>query len=227
MLLEIARVNRWGSGDPKSPDGAMFEILADCLGSYGHLPELSRCDPNRDGIAEGCYSACSSGGNTSPLTALMREENRHFMETPGLAYIECWMNDNNPSIGPVSRITEFWGRKLENFGLDGRSWEEWVFGYPGYLNTAHESRTVICTKRRDTGGQQLKEMRFGLCTALLGDGYFSWYTDEWHPQWHYLMGLEMGEPLSRWSTDGTIYTRQYSKAIVTVNPRTGTGEILR
>ena len=69
----------WDSHD--SYNGVMFEILADCLGSYGWQP-YEFADPNQDGIADGVTHTCSMGGSDDPLSVLYREENEEFYAAP-------------------------------------------------------------------------------------------------------------------------------------------------
>ena len=51
----------WDSRD--SYNGYMFEILADCLGSYG-WQNYQYADPDRDGTAEGVYRTCCPTGGS-------------------------------------------------------------------------------------------------------------------------------------------------------------------
>jgi hypothetical protein len=64
-----------------------------------------------------------------------------------------------------------------------------------------------------------KTMRFGLCTTLLGDGYYGYDYGAEHGQmwWYPEYDVELGNPLGKAYKYGYLWKREYSKALIVVN----------
>jgi hypothetical protein len=212
----------WDSTD--SYNGYMFEILADCLGSYG-WENYQYADPNQDGIAEGVTHSCSMGGTDEPLSILMREENEEFYSRLSAAFPADFVftiNENTDPVGPWWR-TRLSGMKLENW-MRGccppwSDWWDWFYGKtPPYLPGTNwgagyfwaeqafdkpvEDRlkgwdlSFIVTWKESGQSEEenLQRMRFGLGTSMLGDGYFEYSLDDRHPQWQPEFDWDFGAP---------------------------------
>ena len=236
MLGDIAGKWRWDSKN--TPNGIMFEILADCLGSYGHLEQLALADPDRDGVAEWVSASCSVGGAAQPLSVLMRTENWTFWSELSHALpveVPLLINENNDYIGP------YWRRNLSGMKL-----ENWmaspVFGWTDYWDSPkgfgyewaekHMRRggnprlygwDMSIVRTAQTGGIHDERMfRLGLGTALLGDGFFQWSLDDRTPQWRPEFDRSLGVPTGGYRKiavgPDTLYARWFTKGNVVVNP---------
>lgn len=240
----------WDSTD--SYNGYMFEILADCLGSYG-WENYQYADPNQDGIAEGVTHTCSMGGADEPLSILMREENEEFYQRLSEAFPADFVftiNENTDPVGPWWR-TRLSGMKLENW-MRGccppwGDWLDWFYGKtPPYLPGTNwgagyfwaeqafdkpvEDRlrgwdlSFIVTWKESgkSEAENLRQMRFGLGTSMLGDGYFEYTFDDRHPQWQPEFDWDFGDPTGPFSREvyflDTLYVRIFGKGMVEVNP---------
>lgn len=63
-------------------------------------------------------------------------------------------------------------------------------------------------------------MRFGLTSALLGDGYYSFDAgDAGHSRtwWYEEYDADLGKPISSATSSGTVWTREYERGFVVVN----------
>jgi len=251
MLAEICLSGRpwpamdWDRTDGLRMNGVVFEILADCLGSYGHLKQLANADPNRDGRPEGVWSSCSVGGSTQPLSNLMRMENAVFWSYLRSLFPQeavLLVNENSDHIGPVWR-TYLSGMKLENwdpndwrrwwYGLDGRGylWAERRMGrsagLPDRLKGWDVSILRLAWDVNRTEADNAKRLRFALGTALLGDGFFYLSPgDDRMALWREELGIDLGIPTGdcRAVAIGadTLWSRAFSKGRVVVNTGTRT-----
>lgn len=232
----------WNRTDGLRMNGIVFEILADCLGSYGHLDVLKHADPNHDGRAEGVWSTCSTGGSTQPLTGLMRMENALFwsyLRTLFPAEIPIIINENSNYLGPAWR-TQLSGMKLENW--DPKQWKRWWYGADGFGYLWAEKRMgrspslpdnmrgwdmsilrLAWDKNRALADNE-RRARFALGTTLLGDGYFylSPGDDRMAPTWAAL-DLNLGTPIEDFrifanAVGDTIWIRDFTHGSVRVNP---------
>ncbi len=240
----------WDSYD--SYNGLMFEILADCLGSYG-WGALQYADPNQDGIAEGVTHTCTGGGTNDPLSVLYREENEEFYQRLSAVFPDDFVftiNENTSPVGPWWR-TRLSGMKLENWmrglGADWLDWWDYFYGitppdYPdqnwgsGYywaeqmydkpvedrLKGWDLSFIVTWNEQNKSGVENLRKMRLGLGTAMLGDGYFDYSLDDRHPQWQPEFDWDFGNPMGNFTRElygaDTLYVRTFTKGMVSVNP---------
>jgi hypothetical protein len=243
----------WSWDSRTAYNGFLFEILADCLGSYG-WKTYERADPNRDGVAEGVYSACSSGGSGDPLSVLMREENDVFYTRLSAAFpaeFPFLINENNRYVGPWWR-TRLSGMKLENWmrasNPDWFDWWDWFYGLTppwlpgdnwgsGYAWTESEfdkpvddhlkgwdlSFIEVWAEPDRSDTEDLREMRFGLGTTMLGDGYFTYTKDQRRPRWQPEFDWDFGAPLAPFQRElhspaDTLYVRLFDRGMVEVNP---------
>jgi hypothetical protein len=240
----------WDSHD--SYNGIMFEILADCLGSYG-WQNYQYADPDRDGVAEGVTHSCSMGGANDPLSVLFRAENEEFYARLTAAFPEEFaftINENTSPVGPWWR-TRLSGMKFENWMRgccpNWGDWWDWFYGItpPGQLDTNWGagyfwaeasfdkpvedrlkgwdlSYIVTWKERNKAPAENLRQMRFGLGTTMLGDGYFDYSYDDRHPQWQPEFDWDFGLPLADFAKElhgaDTLYVRTFSKGMVEVNP---------
>ncbi len=243
----------WSWNSHTAYNGIMFEILADCLGSYGWRT-YAQADPNQDGVAEGVYSACSTNGSNDPLSVLMREENEIFYARLRAAFPADFvfvMNENNRFIGPAWR-TQLSGMKLENWMRSTNSswndWWDWFYGLtppwlPGdnwgsgyaWAESAFDGPAPAELRGWDLSFIQVwkepgrpdsdnrRQMRWGLGTAMLGDGYFAYTKDQKYPLWQPEFDWDFGTPLGGYTRElqasgDTLYVRLFSRGMVEVNP---------
>ncbi len=255
-LSDIALSGRywepWSWDSRTAYNGFMFEILVDCLGSYG-WQLYANADPDRDGIAEGVYHTCSTGGNEDPLSVLFRAENEIFYEILDETFPDDFVftiNENSHYLGPWWR-TRLSGMKLENwmrgccptwadwwdyfYGITppydpqnnwgaGYLWTEWAFDKPveDHLKGWDVSWIQTWEESRLTREENLRQMRFGLGTAMLGDGYFCYTRDqrmpEWQPEFNWDFGLPLGDFSRETMGSDTLYVRAFTRGMVEVNP---------
>ncbi len=240
----------WDSED--SYNGYMFEILVDCLGSYG-WQTYQYADPNQDGVADGVTHTCTMGGADDPLSVLFREENEDFYQRLTAAFpydFVFTINENTSPVGPWWR-TRLSGMKLENWmrgwGPTWVDWWDWFYGktppsYPeinwgaGYywaeqtfdkpavdrLKGWDLSFIVTWKEQNKSEAENLRQMRFGLGTSMLGDGYFDYSYDARHPQWQPEFDWDFGVPVGEFDREvygqDTVYVRVFTKGMVEVNP---------
>lgn len=243
---------RWSWDSYDSYNGIMFEILADCLGSYG-WQNYQYADPDRDGVAEGVTHTCSMGGANDPLSVLFRAENEEFYARLAAAFPQDFVftiNENTSPIGPWWR-TRLSGMKFENWMRgccpNWGDWWDWFYGItpPGQFDTNWGagyywaetsfdkpvddrlkgwdlSYIVTWKEKNKAPAENLRQMRFGLGTTMLGDGYFDYSYDDRRPQWQPEFDWDFGLPLAEFSKElygaDTLYVRAFSKGMVEVNP---------
>ena len=123
----------WSWESSNSYNGYMFEILADCLGSYG-WQIYQFADPDRNGIPDGVTHTCSMGGADDPLSVLFRDENEDFYQRLSAAFppeFVFTINENTSHVGPWW-LTRLSGMKFENW-MRGccppwSDWWDWFYG---------------------------------------------------------------------------------------------------
>ncbi len=85
-----------------------------------------------------------------------------------------------------------------------------------------ESREFDVAKSKNVLSRgDLRRMRLGLATSLLGDGYFGFDSGDCiHGQlwWFNEYDADLGSPLSAYAQDGSLYMRNYQNGVVYVNP---------
>lgn len=126
------------------------------------------------------------------------------------------------------------GRMFETFPSTGNGTAAWSGSQRDYLSLAskvgHDAVLVVNVNTENTGAQtNYQKMRFGLTTTLLGDGYFSFdFGDQNHAQlWRYdEEDVALGSPKGAAETDASVWTRDYEKGKVVVNP-TNTPQIVK
>jgi len=243
----------WSWTSRSTYNGIMFEILADCFGSYGDA-NLKRADPNQDGIAEGVDSVCTRGGSNEPLSVLYREENEEFYDSLSVKFPTDFVflgNENVDQIGPWWR-TKLSGMKFENWLRPHHSewmdWWDWFYGVTpfwlphqnwgaGYYwaeqvfdKEAPDSLrgwdlSFICVWKDNhlSDAENARQMRYGLGTTLLGDGYFAYLKDERYPTWPAEFDWNLGRPTSDFAREvygaDTVYVRLFTRSMVEVNPQ--------
>ena len=112
-----------------------------------------------------------------------------------------------------------------NWGA-GYFWAEQSFDKPveDRLKGWDLSFIVTWKEQNRSRTENLRQMRFGLGTAMLGDGYFHYSYDDRHPQWQPEFDWDFGTPLADFSKElygaDTLYVRTFSKGMVEVNPAT-------
>ncbi|MFN8548030.1 MAG: putative glycoside hydrolase [Candidatus Eisenbacteria bacterium] len=215
---------RWG-WDSLSYQGIFFEVLVDCVGSFG-WQRYQNADPDRDGKAEGVYHTCSLGGDQDSLSILYREMNEYFHDHLWSAVgddMPIVLNAANPFINPAW-WTDVSGIKLESwmgpeqhwwqdwgdwfYGLrdwsgkdlwgPGYRWAEWYVGHNGdgpREGWDLSSLQVHYTSSEDPAAVQQRK-RFGLGTTLLGNGYFMFTKDQWQLAWQPEYDIDLGRPLT-------------------------------
>ncbi len=243
----------WSWDSRSAYNGFIFEILADCLGSYG-WEIYAQADPNRDGVADGVYSACSATGADDPLSVLMREENDLFYRDLDAAFPTDFVflsNENNRYIGPAW-CTRLSGMKLENWMRPSNpswmDWWDWFYGLtppwdPGenwgvgyaWTEAVYDRQTADSLKGWDlsfiqvwaeqdrSDEENLRQMRLGLGTAMLGDGYFAFTRDQRYPLWQREFDWDFGPPLGPFARElpsrgDSLYVRFFRRGMVEVNP---------
>jgi hypothetical protein len=232
----------WGTST--SLNGIVFEILADCLGSYGHLDRLSIADPDRDGIAEGVSHTCSGGGSSDPLSVMIRTENAMFWSILRTRFPQEFVfliNENTTAIGPSWR-TKLSALKCENWDGDTpESWRAWWYGAVGrgyWWAERNMGRSLglqdelkgwdlsiirMAVDDRRTPAENARRHRLALGTCLLGPGYY--YLDpgdERSPSWTPEFGRDLGTAITdarplAFGAD-TLWTRSFTGGYVRVNP---------
>ena len=114
----------------------------------------------------------------------------------------------------------------QNWG-SGYFWAEQSFDKPveDRLKGWDLSFIVTWKEQNKTRAENLQQMRFGLGTAMLGDGYFHYSYDDRYPQWQPEFDWDFGAPLADFSKElygaDTLYVRTFSKGMVAVNPNAG------
>ncbi len=129
----------WGPGSG-AYDGMHIEVTVDCVGSFSDSA-YKYADPDGDGIAEGCDSGCSTGGDQDSLSVLYREMNDVFhpaldkLMDQGVLVI---LNIGNKYQGPAWR-TDVTSNKLEGWmsWYDNQPWETWWDWFYGRKNPQH------------------------------------------------------------------------------------------
>lgn len=235
----------WDDTSGLTMNGIVFEILADCLGSYGHLDALSRADPNRDGRAEGVWSTCSAGGATQPLSNLMRMENAQFWSILRTLFPQeavLIINENSNHLGPVWR-TSLSGMKLENW--NSNEWRRWWYGSDGFgyqwaelrmgrslglpdrLRGWDVSILRLAWDGNRTEAENARRLRFALGTTLLGDGFFYLSPGDdrmalWREEIYIDLGVPTGDCTAAAIGVDTLWTRHFTRGRVVVNTGTQT-----
>lgn len=214
----------WGSSST-AYQGLFFEVLADCVGSYG-WERYKDADPDGDGLPEGVYRVCSQGGDQDSLSILYREQNELFhaglWDAVGTDLILV-LNTPNPFISP-DWWTDMTGIKLESWLTSPphppwQDWSDWFYGQrdysgqtlwgPGYLwaewNVQHRdidplegwdmSFLQVMLRSNWSEEEQQRRKRFGLGTTLLGDGYFMYTRYQREPRWEPEFDYDLGVPL--------------------------------
>jgi chitodextrinase len=245
----------WGWGST-AYDGIHFEVLVDCMGSF-YIAGLENADPDRDGLPEGVSQTCTQGGDQDSLSILFREVNEAFFQDfqavvgDEIPYV---MNMNNPYMGPSWRETA-WGVKVERWLDENRAfqdWWDWFYGLrnwngqelwgPGYKyaedhyrpqgpddRTGWDLSLLELFVRPEWSASKRERMaRFGLGTALLGDGYFVYTEDEATVLWRPEFDWDLGQPLGDYAAElvlgpamqiDTLYVRNFQEGVVLVNPQ--------
>jgi hypothetical protein len=230
---------RWDSFD--TINGFDFEILVDCVGSLDSDHRLRNACPRYDlGIraAEGVSTACSIGGMVEPLSRYMKLTNLAFVAKLKQTFPTnfMWLINGGDNLSCADYMS---GIKYEDFGRRNKAWVDWMWGSRGYMvadsycakgrtlspGAYGTARSVVRVDYdvNQTHEANLRRMRFGLGSALLGDGYFGWSRDERMPLWDPLFDLDLGEPMGRcekiaFGSSGAVYRRYYKRCTVTVNP---------
>ncbi len=160
-------------------------------------------------------------------------------------------NENNRYIGP-SWCVHLSGMKFENWmrssNPDWMTWWDWFYGLtppwePGdnwgvgyaWTEAVYDRPTADRLKGWDLSfievwdepdrpqADNLRQMRLGLGTAMLGDGYFTFTRDQRHPLWQREFDWDFGEPLGPFTREtpsraDTLYVRLFGRGMVEVNP---------
>jgi hypothetical protein len=215
---------RWGRGS-SAYDGIMFEILVDCVGSWGYRP-YENADPDQDGQAEGVHGACSVGGDQDSLTILYREMNDAFrpaVERLRSEGVTLLLNAGNSHMGPSWR-GDFDGIKLEGYlTASQQPWDTWWTAFycarspngadlwgPGYYWAEQnvglsqpdslggwDATIVQALLRPGTSESDASRIkRLCLGTTLLGNGYFTYSRDQHSPSWQPEYDRDLGRPLA-------------------------------
>ncbi|MBD3162640.1 MAG: hypothetical protein GF346_09745, partial [Candidatus Eisenbacteria bacterium] len=241
----------WSWDSQTAYNGFIFEIFADCLGSYD-WSNYEDADPDGDGEAEGVYHGCTSGGDQDPLSLLLREENEVFRDRLWAAFPDDFVfliNENNSYIGPAW-IDEFSGMKLENWMREWtpvwHDWWDWFYGLTppwsqenwgaGYAWAESELGKAVPDDRKGwdvsfiqvwhrsgvAEAENLRQVRWGLGTSMLGDGYFCYTADQRHPLWIDEFDYDFGAPLAGFHRElygsDTLFVRFFDEGMVEVNP---------
>lgn len=119
------------------------------------------------------------------------------------------------------------GRMFESFPAAGSSPSQWSGMLRDYLSfdtrVGYNPPFIILNVNTGNAGDgsEYRRMRFGLATALLGDGYYSFtFGDQDHGQlWRYdeygaALGSPKGDPIA---LGNNLWTREYSNGKVVVN----------
>ncbi len=118
------------------------------------------------------------------------------------------------------------GRMFETFPSSGDGAAAWDASMRDYFSLAskvgHDAVIVVNVNTENTGTREdYQKMRFGLTATLLGDGYFSFdYGTENHAQlWRYdEEDVALGSPKGSAETESSVWTRDYERGKVVVNP---------
>lgn len=118
------------------------------------------------------------------------------------------------------------GRMFETFPSTGDSVSAWTGSSRDYLSlfakTGHDPVIVVNVNTQNTGVRtNYRQMRFGLTTTLLGDGYFSYdHGTENHAQlWEYdEYDVALGAPKGEAEQTSSTWERDYANGKVVVNP---------
>ena len=118
------------------------------------------------------------------------------------------------------------GMMLENFSSD--RWQHWMERYDFNNSNRLEPRlNLINANTANTGSQSYQDMRFGLGSTLLEDGYFSYdYGDTNHGQtwWYDEYNVDLGEALGESESKNNyntyqpdVWQRSFSNGLAIVN----------
>ncbi len=220
---------KWGPGSA-AYNGLDLEILVDCVGSFG-WQTYAQADPDRDGIAEGVYHSCESGGDADSLSILYREMNELFgeevarLQNEGVLVI---LNTATKRMMPEWR-TEVTGIKIERWcSYLWNPWVDWWEGFYGVMSYDHtemlgpgyrwaedmvgyhgtdeiegwdHTLLQVIPAPNAPVAEQARVKRWGLGTSLLGDGFFNYTPDECGLWWQPEFEWDFGQPLGPYGRD--------------------------
>ncbi len=231
--------------------GFEWEFMVDCPACcQGDL--YMYADPNRDGVAEGIDTNCWDGGWDDPLSNLYREVNEYFYErlrivlepdlilrinrggkymNPEWAWdmhglkLEHWRPDRVDH-APSTWWSYFYGRRLGSGELlgDGYEFAERVMHPFGVDEREGWDMTLIQVwEEPDWDVSFTRRMqRWGIGTAMLGDGYFTTTVNQHDLYWLEEFDWEFGDPLGDFGKEvmgvDTLYVRLFENGFIEVNP---------
>jgi len=239
----------WGWGS-RAYDGIAWEVLTNCPACCAE-DEYLGADPDRDGLPEDIEGTCWNGGADDSLAILFTEANDDFYQRirawidPALVIVPNW---SVPETRPSWQY-ELNGLKLENWRPSGTSKDSWwsLFygrrrsggryigdGYhcaerymnpsgPDSLNGWDVTWIHLWNTTGDWTPEYAERMRrYGMGTAMLGDGYFLYDEDPVYPHWFDIYDYDFGRPLGDYQREytppETLYVRLFEKGFVEVNP---------
>ena len=117
------------------------------------------------------------------------------------------------------------GKEIEDFP-GARGWQD---DMENYWRTLREYRSpqLVILNRRSTSESDYRAMRFGLASALMGDGYYSFDAKGYHGDtwWYDEYEVDLGMPLGGASQVGGIWRRDFEGGVVLVNPGSSPTEV--
>jgi hypothetical protein len=119
--------------------------------------------------------------------------------------------------------TRPWEEGEVNHG-GGYAWAESKFDKPVHDRLKGWDLSIIQTWRNPDvpESENLRQMRWGLGTAMLGDGYLCYSEDAryplWQPEFDWDFGAPLGHCFARAYGSDSLYVRMFSQGMVEVNP---------
>jgi len=243
----------WSWDSRSAYNGVMFETLVDCLGSYGWQPYANADpdrDGAPDGVYSVCtdggwqdplsllfreeneifYSRLRDRFPES--FAFLMNENHQFIgpwwstRLSGMK-LENWMRPSNPSW--FTWWDQFYGltppwEPGSNWGA-GYAWTEASFdnGAEDHQRGWDRSFIQAWIEPGRSAQENERQMRWGLGTAMLGEGYFCYTADQRMPEWPGEFDYDFGQPIGDFQRElpggaDTLYVRQFTRGMVEVNP---------
>jgi chitodextrinase len=240
----------WG-WNSSAYNGVAWETLYECPACC-EVDQFKYADPDRDGLPEGVDGTCFDGDTAGDsLRILYHEVNEDFHARLQASLPSDFVINVNRG-GVYLNPDWAWdlnGLKLEDWNPSRtnpiKSWWSWMYGRRSpwaYIGDGYEfaersmhrsgidaldgwdmTWVVLWTKGQTWAPAYAQRMqRFGLGTALLGDGYFI-YTKDWsNPIWFDQLSWDLGAPLEDYQRElygsDTLYVRTFEHAVVEVNP---------
>lgn len=196
-------------------DGIFFDMVGHSISAANG----GDIDLNGDGVRDSAAMA----------DALWLERTTYFFKRAKELMPNTYIVNNGTSVGPIQPFVN--GRMYENFPTPWEANGNWG-GIMNLINATEQNNqapviTIINSNTANTGVQNYRNMRFGLGSALLENGYFSYdFGDQnhgqtwWYDEYAVSLGVALGPSASRnnFSTyKPDVWRRDFEHGLVVVN----------